>query len=328
MRDPVSALESPSRPCPLCGSPAVEVIADITAQQIVESTPFYGEGQCERLGVSPADRYGISWCQDCSFGFTSELPSDDFLAKLYGIGYPPAEAVPVFARPARAAYSFHSLSLLLSALAAKAEVDSRGCLSRPLRILDVGCAYAVGSLGLVHRHYPYELTGVEWAESTRAYLRSEGANVYPSLENIPEGECFDAVILNDVLEHVPDPLAFLRQVRSCSQPNGVVWINVPDFSWRRMKGVVQDLKAGARVVPKDLNPWEHLSYFSPRSLHAAMASVGWRRLPQESVEYSFRCSSWGDLLKATPRFVRDAWRIKRGTYFASVRTSGLFEFAP
>jgi len=187
VRDPVSALESRSRPCPLCGSPAVEVIAEITAQQILESTPFYGEGQCERLGVSPADRYGISWCHDCSFGFTSELPSDDFLAKLYGIGYPPAEAVPVFARPARAAYSFHSLSLLLSALAAKVEVDSRGCLSRPLRILDVGCAYAVGSLGLVHRHYPYELPGVEWAESTRAYLRSEGANVYPSLESIPEG---------------------------------------------------------------------------------------------------------------------------------------------
>ncbi len=328
MRDPVSSSGSPSRPCPLCGSDAIEVIARISARQIVESTPFYGDAHYRLLGVDPSDLYGISWCHRCAFGFSSHLPSDEFLSKLYGSEYPAEEGVAVFARPGRAAHGFHSLSLLLSALAAKVEVDSRGCLSRPLRILDVGCAYAVGSLGLVHRHYPYELTGVEWAESTRAYLRSEGANVYPSLESIPEGELFDAVILNDVLEHVPDPLAFLRQVRSCSQPNVVVWINVPDFSWRRMKGVVQDLKAGARVVPKDLNPWEHLSYFSPRSLHAAMASVGWRRLPQESVDYSFRCSSWGDLLKATPRFVRDAWRIKRGTYFASVRTSGLFALAP
>lgn len=107
-----------------------------------------------------------------------------------------------------------------------------------------------------------------------------GGHVDPSVENILEGECFAAVILNDVLEHVPDPLSFVRQVRRGSQPNGVV----------------QDLKGGARVVPKDLNPGEHLSSFTPHPLHAAMARV--------------------------------AWRIKRGIYFASVRPSGLFAFAP
>ena len=170
-------------------------------------------------------------------------------------------------RPGRAAHAFQSLSLLLSALAQRVELDARGCVARPLRLLDVGCAYAVGSLGLVHRYYPYELTGVEWSAATRQYLQSQGANVYPSLESIPEGELFDAVILNDVLEHVPDPLAFLRQVKRCSQPNVVVWINVPDFSWWRMKAVVDDLKAGATVVPKDLNPWEHLSYFKIGRAH-------------------------------------------------------------
>ncbi|MFM7264690.1 MAG: hypothetical protein ACKOZW_03675, partial [Cyanobium sp.] len=105
---------------------------------------------------------------------------------------------------------------------------------------------------------------MEWSASTRQSLQSEGAHAYPSLESISEGELFDAVILKDVLEHVPD------------------------FAWWRQQAMVRDLQLGARVVPKDLNPWEHLSRFSPRSLHAALASTGWRRLPQATVDYSFR----------------------------------------
>lgn len=304
------------------------MITTISARQIIESTPFYGEGHYQLLGVNPTDHFGISWCHACSFGFSSALPGDAFLTRLYGSELAPEQGVPVFARPGRAAHAFHSLSLLLSALASRVEMDERGCLARPLRLLDVGCAYGVGSLGLVHRHFPYELTGVEWSASTRQYLQSEGAHAYPSLESIPEGQLFDAVILNDVLEHVPDPLLFLAQVRQRSQRHAVLWVNVPDFAWWRLQAMVRDLEAGARVVPKDLNPWEHLSYFSPRSLHAALASAGWRRLPQQTVDYSFRCASSSDLLKALPRFVRDTWRILRGTYYSSVRTSGLFTPAP
>lgn len=112
------------------------------------------------------------------------------------------------------------------------------------------------------------------------------------------------MILKDVLEHVPD------------------------FAWWRQQAMVRDLQLGALVVPKDLNPWEHLSRFSPRSLHAALASTGWRRLPQATVDYSFRGAHSSDLLMALPRFARETWRILRGTYYNSVRTSGLFVLTP
>lgn len=79
-------------------------------------------------------------------------------------------------------------------------------------------------------------------------------------------------------------------------------------------------------VPTDFNPWEHLSYFSPRSLDTVMKTIGARRWLDRPVEYPVTCDSVVELLQTWLRATRDVWRIYAKTYPQQFSTSGIFVF--
>jgi 2-polyprenyl-3-methyl-5-hydroxy-6-metoxy-1,4-benzoquinol methylase len=73
---------------------------------------------------------------------------------------------------------------------------------------------------------------------------------------------FDGIVLSDVLEHVPDPKATLLHCHGLLASEGLLVVNVPTFN-----GALNPLSL-------EVNPWEHLNYFSGRSLRAMLASTG------------------------------------------------------
>lgn len=316
-----------TRACPLCGNDAVQIIATIRADQIVNSSPYYDDSSYDRLGVSADQKFGVTQCRPCDFAFTSSIPPDEILHGLYGSDDDLENSVKVFSRPARAAYAFRALSRLLQVIAERTFVDDKGVTDRPIRILDVGCACGVGSLGLVHRHYPYEVVGIEVSEPTRTYLAEQGMTVYKRLDDVPPSMVFDGILLNDVLEHVPNPLDFVSKLPVLSSSRTAIWINVPNFIGWRLAQIVEQMNSGSMDVSKDLNPWEHLSYFSPRSLDSLMNTIGARRLTVNPVDYPIACDTIGDVLKVWIRTMRDVWRIYARRYPQEFTTSGVFVFA-
>ncbi len=117
-----------------------------------------------------------------------------------------------------------------------------------LTILDIGCGTGImitlplGSLG-------YRVTGVDIdEESVKAAQR---VNPYPHVRFRHGGlsECgaieprYDVVVASEVLEHLPDPLAFLRTLRAhlaqdgmliLTTPNGYGWFEWEAFLWERV----------------------------------------------------------------------------------------------
>jgi SAM-dependent methyltransferase len=91
---------------------------------------------------------------------------------------------------------------------------------------------------------------------------------------------FDAVSCLDVLEHLVDPLALLRQARRFLKPGGLLLVSVPNAGhW----SVVRDLMNGRfDYLPVGILCGTHLRFFTARSLgqlldEAGFEAVQWRR---------------------------------------------------
>lgn len=144
------------------------------------------------------------------------------------------------------------------------------------RVLDVGC----GSADLL-RHLAGEgfaADGLEPSREMSAAARERGLAVRCGrLEDDDEGRGAadrDAVLLINVLEHVPDPAATLRAAHRRLLPGGLLVVRVPnDFSPLQ--------EAARRRLERE--PWwlcwpDHVSYFDFRSLASLLAAHGFAPL--------------------------------------------------
>ncbi len=99
------------------------------------------------------------------------------------------------------------------------------------RHLDIGSS-AGTLLAKIGADYGCESVGIEPGEAYRAYAAQRNLRVVPELETLEaEGESpFDLVSMSHVLEHLPDPLEYLRHLRQrWIVPNGWMLIEVPNL---------------------------------------------------------------------------------------------------
>lgn len=91
---------------------------------------------------------------------------------------------------------------------------------RTARILDYGCGLGQTVASLANPH------GYDASEEARGIAKAHGLSVYDSAEQIPK-ESFDIVICRHALEHVPNPLATLTQIKSYIRPGGKLILVLP-----------------------------------------------------------------------------------------------------
>jgi len=93
------------------------------------------------------------------------------------------------------------------------------------RLLDVGCG-----TGWLADHFA-DYTGLDGSPDAVASAAERGRDVrlHDVAEPLPvEDASFDAVVMKDLLEHVPDPVALVREVRRVLRPGGRVFASSPD----------------------------------------------------------------------------------------------------
>ena len=244
--------------CPICESKHLRLFLD---GEELELTP-------DRIGSSRAllSHGRILRCCDCTFGFRQFRPSDEQLARLYT----QADAVVYEAEKAGRNWT--------------AERNAGIVLRRravPGRILDVGCASGAFLRAMLAHGWSGE--GVE--PSTVQFALAEEALAgrcrlhQCSLQEAKLEGRFDVVSLWDVLEHVTDPLCFLRDCRERLVPGGLIVLNVPDLD------SIQARLLGRRWP---LLLAEHLNYFNLGSLRqcAERAGLAWLTTGSRAVTFS------------------------------------------
>ena len=138
------------------------------------------------------------------------------------------------------------------------------------RLLDLGCW--VGFLLSEAASRGWHAVGVEPSEWASAYARDRlGLDV--RTEELLEAELphrsFEAVVMADVLEHIPDPAGALDRVATLLAPAGVLCLVLPDAGSRVAR------RMGARwwsVIPT------HVHYFTRHSLATLLDRRGYRTL--------------------------------------------------
>jgi SAM-dependent methyltransferase len=99
-------------------------------------------------------------------------------------------------------------------------------------LLDIGCG--TGNFLAAARDAGYRVTGIELDRNAASFARERLGleRVFPlTIAEFAEQhaeERFDAVTFFEVLEHQAAPVEFLRKVKACVQPGGVIAMSVPN----------------------------------------------------------------------------------------------------
>jgi 2-polyprenyl-3-methyl-5-hydroxy-6-metoxy-1,4-benzoquinol methylase len=157
----------------------------------------------------------------------------------------------------------------------------------PARILEIGCAHGayvalLGWAGFTARGTEMSPWIVRYARETFGIDALAGR-----IEDIPFASgCCDVIVLNDVLEHLPDPVGTLTAAMRLLAPGGFFVIQTPEYKEHLSYA---DLKATNDLFLKhmDGNHEEHLYLFSRRSAQQLFARLGLPSLEFSNPVYSY-----------------------------------------
>jgi SAM-dependent methyltransferase len=144
-------------------------------------------------------------------------------------------------------------------------------------LLDVGTG--IGTLMTVASEKGFLVSGVEYSPWASDFARAEkGLEVFTgTLEEARfQGETFDVVVLNHVLEHLDHPVEALREIRRILKRDGVLVIGVPNI-----ESIMAHLLGAGWY---SLKPGEHVWHFSPATLCRLVRETGFEVIEWESRE--------------------------------------------
>jgi 2-polyprenyl-3-methyl-5-hydroxy-6-metoxy-1,4-benzoquinol methylase len=212
------------------------------------------------------DGLPVAYCAICALWYVSSRPRPERLESFYQDywgAFRPARRDAWTARfmlwaargNARADLRVNRLAAILGTLHGK-------------RVVDVGCG--MGGFLLSMQALGAQPLGVEISREAREFARQHlGLPVYADLSQcLAQTGPVDAIVLNDLVEHLADPVELLGSAAAALRPGGVLAIWTPNGGAAGASLASASEWVGFRV---DL---EHLQYFSPRTILLLAGKLG------------------------------------------------------
>ncbi|MBA4018974.1 MAG: hypothetical protein C0483_17535 [Pirellula sp.] len=213
-------------------------------------------------------RFWLVECQACGFLQPDLLPAaPDYFDRLYAKDRGTDWMELDFSTP----YKDFIFEGILQALAAKLPEDRRS-------LLDVGTH--VGRMPYLAARRGWSVEAIELNPHVAAFAAQRtGLPIHQLNAHLlaDTGRRYDAVTLTDVLEHIPDPMKVLPELRNLLRPGGWLSVKVPNGRNQLRK---QRLRSRLRLA-KDASIADslgHINHFSPKSLRSALEKAGFRRI--------------------------------------------------
>ncbi len=228
-------------PCPVCGAK---------------------EGRLLDVKTSRGKRFKNVLCSGCGLAWSNPREKEKVYLDYYRKEY------------AKCVYGLDDQTKIIEALAwrrrrTKEKIKPFGRIwKKSMSLLEVGCG--LGSfLEVVKNDYGCKTYGIEPSPFfCRIARKSFKLNLYQGTFNewfddsssgFPKN--YEAIVLDQMLEHVLDPVLFLNKLKTKLKPDGFIFISVPNIARPKFK-------------PQEYFIFEHVSYFSPFPLMLLLIRCG------------------------------------------------------
>ncbi len=155
----------------------------------------------------------------------------------------------------------------------------------PGKVLELGCAHG-GSVALM-KWAGFDATGLELSPWVVDFAK-QIFEIPMLLGNIEEQQLepqsFDAIVLNDVLEHLPDPVAIMKHCLSLLKLDGVIIVQTPNYIEGK---TYQEMLANNDTFLENFKPIEHLYLFNKNSVQQLFEKLGYKMLKHQPALFDY-----------------------------------------
>jgi SAM-dependent methyltransferase len=240
--------------CPCCNNKNTNEILKIDSNKKIESFKIYSKkyynGFLDNYNIS---KIIISQCLICKHLFYKYQPDKNFLIRMYD-------------EHAKNKVKKKNLEKMFKFKMILGHINK---IKKINKVLDYGSGY--GEFKEICEKNNFQYYGFEPSK------KRNKKNVYSKLEYIKKLKIkFDLIFLNQVLEHLPDPSANLKEIKTLCHKNTMIYVSVPNFNRPKEKNNFYsswpyDEKYGHHT----LAPFQHLHCYNTMSLLKLMDYSGY-----------------------------------------------------
>ena len=254
-----------TRTCPNCNQEEFDTALDLSINDFVSLNPTYNHDAIPGMGFADDQRFPIVNCHSCEFVYALYCLDDELTQYLYT---QVCDTEKVHTYKDQQFYKIQRRVLMVHLL-----MSLSGNNNHP-KFMDYGCGW--GEVLNLAKAAMADCYGLEIGQHQVEYLKQQGLPIAQNISELAAWGPFDVVFCNQVLEHVPNPAQVIAGIASTVKPGGYGYFAVPDFSEQRMAEIVTSYKLKGDILTKNVNPWEHLNYFSSTTFRHMLEANGFR----------------------------------------------------
>jgi len=227
-------------------------------------------------------RHHLCRCKNCGFVFCRSVPTEEELIahyKSYGRNDYLSSVTVKRYHELLDKFESQMLDRPAAKSSSKTESGTEGReRSAPLRVLDWGAG--IGYFLETAKERGWEVYGTEYTSHAVEICCEKGITMFQgplSAVDMP-GNSFDLITSFEVIEHINNPMEEMERIIDLLKPGGLFYCTTPNFN----SLLRYYLKDDYNVITYP----EHLSYYTPRTLHRLLRDAGLKKIFMKSTGIS------------------------------------------